>query len=439
MVNAQNVDIARLVRPGYKHQEVRTIFSFLQQRGTFASAELKNGLYPAAPLHESRTYSGYSHVWVRDNIYIAYSQYVSGKVSAAARNANTLMAYFKKCHRRFDDIIGSRVDVQNPMCRPHVRFDGNTLSEIDQKWAHAQNDALGYFLWFYCTLAIEGVTKLDDDDFQMLGRFIHYFQAIRFWQDEDSGHWEETRKISASSIGVVSAGLRQLKRFNELDIPAYREYFGKHVDVKLMNELLIKGLSTLEAILPWECIQVEPQKNRRYEAALLFLVYPLDVVPQRFADQILKDVIEHLEGEFGIRRYPRDSYWAPDYDERLPPGERTADFSDDIGRRDRLLPREGLEAQWCIFDPIMSCIFGKRYQRTRERRDLELQTQYLNRALGEITKGDERRGIPPFRCPELYYVRHGEYVPNDHVPLLWTQANLMVALKAMEETLLTHH
>ena len=40
--------------------------------------------------------------------------------------------------------VGSSSGLAN---RPHVRFDGRTLSEIgDQRWAHAQNDALGYFL-----------------------------------------------------------------------------------------------------------------------------------------------------------------------------------------------------------------------------------------------------------------------------------------------------
>jgi len=29
----------------------------------------------------------------------------------------------------------------------------------------------------------------------------------------------------------------------------------------------------------------------------------------------------------------------------------------------------------------------------------------------------------------------GIYVPNDQTPLLWTQANLLVALKLMEESL----
>ena len=38
-----------------------------------------------------------------------------------------------------------------------------------------------------------------------------YFQKIQYWKDEDSGHWEELRKVAASSIGVATAGLREFR------------------------------------------------------------------------------------------------------------------------------------------------------------------------------------------------------------------------------------
>ena len=89
-----------------------------------------------------------------------------------------------------------------------MRFDGRTLSEIgDQRWAHAQNDALGYFLWLSSTLAASSALKSEADTVSVLTRLVRDFNAIRFWQDEDSGHWEEQRKVSASSIGTVVAGL----------------------------------------------------------------------------------------------------------------------------------------------------------------------------------------------------------------------------------------
>jgi len=47
--------------------------------------------------------------------------------------------------------------------------------------------------------------------------------------------------------------------------------------------------------------------------------------------------------------------------------------------------------------------------------------------LGQITE--------EFECPELYYIEDNQYVPGDVVPLLWTQANLRIALKIMEQSL----
>ena len=39
-----------------------------------------------------------------------------------------------------------------------------------------------------------------------------------------------------------------------------------------------------------------------------------------------------------------------------------------------------------------------------------------------------------WRCAELYDLRNGKHAPNPHVPLQWTQANLVVALQEMRVT-----
>ena len=41
------------------------------------------------------------------------------------------------------------------MQRPHIRFRGAELADIDDWWPHAQNDALGYALWFLSRAALE--------------------------------------------------------------------------------------------------------------------------------------------------------------------------------------------------------------------------------------------------------------------------------------------
>jgi phosphorylase kinase alpha/beta subunit len=43
------------------------------------------------------------------------------------------------------------------------------------------------------------------------------------------------------------------------------------------------------------------------------LIYPLQVVETNIADQILNNVIVHLQGDYGIRRYLGDSFWCRDY------------------------------------------------------------------------------------------------------------------------------
>jgi hypothetical protein len=58
--------------------------------------------------------------------------------------------------------------------------------------------------------------------------------------------------------------------------------------------------------------------------------------------------------------------------------------------------------------------------------DLDLQLYYLNRSLLQLTAFDSSLG--PCQCPEAYYLSDGKWVPNDATPLLWTQANLRLAM-----------
>jgi hypothetical protein len=234
------------------------------------------------------------------------------------------------------------------------------------------------------------------------------------------------RKISASSIGVVVGGLEAMKVM--LEATVRRQGFGParvERNVRLLTDLLRRGRKALDAILPAECIQAARQKRRRFDAALLFLVYPIGVVGQAMADRIVGDVVRHLQGDVGIRRYIGDSYWCADYRELFSPQERSGDFSQNMERRDRLL-KKGQEAQWCVFDPIISAIYGNRYLLSGTASDLENQIAYFNRSLGQITGA--------LQCPEAYFIERSEYVPNDNRPLLWTQANLWLALKLMKST-----
>jgi phosphorylase kinase alpha/beta subunit len=285
----------------------------------------------------------------------------------------------------------------------------------------------------YCTLACAGLVKPSREEAETLGLFPRYLAAIRYWADEDSGHWEEARKIEASSIGPVVAGLAKLgKLCSSGRLATGLGYKGSKSLESFVSALRRRGRQELGRILPHESIQTTPAKNRRYDAALLFLVYPLNVVGEAIGARILRDVTENLEGLYGIKRYIGDSYWAADYKDRSGAAQRTMDFSHSVETRNKLLI-PGQEAQWCLFDPIVSAAYGRRYQQTGKQELFRQQTYYFNRSLGQLTGQVE--GLEELRCPEAYYLQRGHYVPNDQTPLLWTQANLLVAFRMMEQSL----
>ena len=114
------------------------------------------------------------------------------------------------------EIIEDRTDPSQPMNRPHIRFDGDRLIELDEKWSHAQNDALGAFLWLAAEMRDQ--CRWNEQELQLLTDVGLFLGKIQFWKDEDSGHWEEVRKIAASSIGIATAAfelLDQMRNFDE--------------------------------------------------------------------------------------------------------------------------------------------------------------------------------------------------------------------------------
>ena len=415
---------------------IRGIRQFLTSQGTFEFPCLSTGLFSAAA-GEGQDFelSGYRSVWVRDNVQIAWAHLAAGLGPAIpVRCLQAIATFYQRYRCRFVEIIEGRADFREPMNRPHIRFNGADLTELPEKWAHAQNDALGYFLWLTCRLVAVGALPAEQTDWDVLSLLLRYWEKIEVWQDEDSGHWEEVRKVSASSLGCVLAGLGELRSLMEQRVIAAaltRVEYG--VDTGYVEALMRRCDAALREILPAECIQMDAGKARRFDAALLFLIYPLNVVGERSVEeQILADVDQQLRGAHGIRRYPGDSYWCADYRELLSAEQRTADFSDSLGQRDQLL-RPGYEAQWCIFDPIVSCIRGQRYLQSGVEAEFTAQQAALQRSLAQLTRPGGR--FPAWRCPESWFYERGEWVPNDITPLLWTQGNLLQALAGMEASL----
>lgn len=420
-----NARIGALIKHRYGTDDVAEVRRTLDHLGTLAFTRLESGLFAASP--SDVPMSGYHNVWVRDNVHVAYAHQMRGDLAVAVGVAQTLLVYFHKHRRRLQDVVVGIADPAQPANRPHIRFDGDSLQQLpDESWPHAQNDALGYFVWLVSSLARQRALRLSPEEAQTLLLFVRYFQAIRFWEDADSGHWEEAPKVSASSIGTVLAGLRELAALLH-DAGADSALAGVRArGLAALDEMLVRGQQALDAILPAE--SVAPGLQRAHDAALIFLIHPLRVVTDGMADTILAGVEQHLTGAIGIRRYAGDSYWAPDYDLKLPPNERTQDVSGGLEARDRLLERPGDEAQWCIFDGYLSAHHGAAFLRTRDADSYRRQVHHANRALRQISGEDSEL---PNQCPELYYLKHGQWVPNAHTPLQWSQAALAVAVEAL--------
>ena len=395
MTIINNLMVSSVVKKRYSLQDLQKISHLLSEKNSLYFPALDNGLFSAAAVTDSNQYTGYQAVWVRDNIHIAHAHYLFGtddEKQIAVKTVKCLAKYFyqEKEKKAFEQIIDNDSAPESQMSRPHIRFNGQSLERIDEEWNHAQNDALGYFLWLYCKLVYEKLLEPTQQDGEILTLFPLYFEAIKYWQDEDNGHWEEAPKIEVSSIGAVVAGLKSMRSIfiEKSDFTKYlTAYKGKTVTLNLLDKLISNGETALNDILPWESVQFG--KKRRYDSALLFLIYPLQVLTEEQTSKILDDVRQNLQGEYGIARYKGDSFWCRDYQD-IPQSIRTSierEREEWFTAQSRKL-EDGEEAQWCIFDPIISAIYGVKYQNIDDARFLDQQTHYFNRSLGQLTSED---------------------------------------------------
>jgi hypothetical protein len=415
-----------LIAEEYTPESLAKIRETLEAYGTHAILPVEHGLFAATAAPAANRVSGYHNVWVRDNVLVANSFHLRGELAPAITCMQGLSQFFAKQRPHFLDIIqdASRLLRDDVQRRPHIRFAAQALGELPEKWPHAQNDALGLALWFRFGLANSGALPLTAADWETYELFPRYFAAIEYWQDRDSGAWEEGRAVRNSSVGTVVAGLEEMREY--LCSPDQQE---KRDDVcappdtlAKLDHLIEKGRARLAATLPFEA-----PPERLADSALLSLIHPLHVVRELAAqDAILNLMQARLKGEIGIKRYAGDSYFCQDYDQWFAPGQMSSDFSERMTYRDALL-QPNCEAQWCIFDPQLSIIYGERFlANPPEAESFRKQVYYFNRSLRQVT--------PAGGCPELYFLKNGEYVPNDHTPLLWTQANQALALHLMERS-----
>ncbi len=384
------------------------LLAALDTHGCLAFPQLASGLFPAIQTSLDDDKTGYANAWLRDSSCVALGLLAHGEKVQSSRAVRGVLHALHEALPTIERAIASRdIPLPNELRIPS-RFAGDA-SAPRSEWANAQNDSIGYALLLMGTAVHEGILAFSPKDIHLLDRILEYLEHIRYWEDADSGHWEEVKKCNASSIGTVLAGIRAI----EPCLP-----YGTRAAA-----LFSAGQAALENILPYETRG--GLHERATDAALIGLIEPLGVVEGEMAARIIADVEAELVGTIGIARYRGDSYWAPDYRSHFAIGVRASDFSDesDMETRNAFLT-PGDEAQWTLFDSLLAMYYVAQGSSGHQHAVL-----YLNRALAQIVE------LPSgeWRIPEAFFLEDGHWVPNDHVGLLWAQVNLIRAIDSCSE------
>jgi hypothetical protein len=106
----------------------------------------------------------------------------------------------------------------------------------------------------FFVLANEGTPPLTAEDYEVFRLFPDYFEAIEFWRVEDSGAWEEGRKVNNPSVGAVVAGLEEMQKYFSESTPASAPGVvpistGRSEKLEM---LIQKGTERLATTLPFE-------------------------------------------------------------------------------------------------------------------------------------------------------------------------------------------
>ncbi|WP_409303142.1 glycoside hydrolase family 15 protein [Peribacillus sp. SCS-155] len=257
---------------------------------------LPNGAYTAS------TSQDYSYVWIRDVVYTVLP-FLHTPCERYEKAYHSLLDLFRNYEWKID--IHTKKKPVFLFEFIHARY-SKDLTEIPVEWGHAQNDAIGAFLWGIGEGISHGKKVIrDQKDLEIVQKLVHYLECLQYWQAKDNGMWEENMEIHASSVGACVAGLSAVKMLVQVD-----------------EDLIRKGQETLRFMLPHE------SETKVTDLALLSLIYPYRIVDRQTALQIINDVSTRLERKYGCIRYENDRYY-----------------------------NEGSEAEWCFGLPWLGMCY----------------------------------------------------------------------------------
>lgn len=331
------------------------------------SLQTKSGLFLAS---KQGVDTGYDKSWLRDNFYETIAFEIIGDWKTVEKTYRAILDTFLKHEEKIDWAI--REKPTETYKRIHARFHPETFDEFWEDWGNKQNDAIGCILFRIGELESRENRSIlkTKEQVRIVNKLVKYLASIEYWQDPDSGIWEEWEEVHASSIGACVAGLKSVRRLPKIEVPII---------------LIKRGERALNNLLPRE------SESKFTDLALLSLIWPYNVVGEEQRNKILANVEYHLRREKGVLRYKGDRYYNKN--------------EDGISE----------EAEWTFGLAWLAIIYQK-LGRAEKAREL----------LKDLIAIDTPEGMP-----ELYFSNSPEY--NENTPLGWSESLFIVALYDMNE------
>lgn len=439
-----------------------------------------------------------THYWVRDNALIGE------RLLNVCLKDKKLSSTFRKLGRqllqsaltimstptqlaRFRSVIENTSDqqVRSAAQWPQI-FLGiadNLSGEKVEGWAHKQ-DAWQILAFHVLDNLASGKLSVDDlsiEHREFLSLVTPFLARVRFYEQENSGSWEELEAVRSSVIAWDMALIARVRAlaggmrfaFLEDGFRAFQASLSVYADTSsfhaFLNDLLTRGAETLKRTIPFEC-PLYPASDPRHRLADGALIYLLQLDTPRLVAEMLdlpeswiaeseKKLLKTIASLFdprtgGHRRYRNDSYqrlgfFRPETTRRLAEmyGAPSGDASGNFTGRDRVVPR-GPEAAWTHFTWQLSAWAGRRYCETGDTSYLKLQQHYFLqglRTIGSTPQLSVEQGpegepriirLPAYRCPECYLTEVDQkqrqfLFPSPHTPLNWATAEALSAFSRM--------
>lgn len=329
--------------------------------------QYESGLFAAAKKDST---TGYNKSWLRDNFYECLAFLLLNELGTCRRTYEAILQIFLKHEGKIDYALSKPRLHRHEYIHP--RYHPVTFDEFWDEWGNKQNDAIGAILFGLAGLETRGVHLIDaPEKVRIVQKLVDYLGHLKYWEDPDSGVWEENEELHASSVGACVAGLRDIRAVRTIAVPP---------------DLVVRGMAALDRLLPRE------SEKKFADLAQLSLIWPFKVVTHAQADEILKNITYHLERHRGVIRYKNDHYY-----NKNPDGHSE-------------------EAEWCFGFSWLAIIFEQMGQPDRAREYVEKARRTIN-AQGEV--------------PELYFSNSAEAGPNS--PLGWAESLFIIALYNINE------